>query len=198
MKRAKDKETRFFFSLTFFQNFFFASFAFHHFINFLSLFSASPALNPYPSSPRDEAFSLKMRPAAAVSSSSRPVAQARNRRSPCSPSSSTAVAASISQTPSRRRFAPAAPRLPASAAALRVFDFQGAATTPSMARPAMASSASVRVEIRVQKRVPFGHTIAVVGVGSPALGGWEVGNSRAALTWTDGDVWTGEVVAERG
>lgn len=62
----------------------------------------------------------------------------------------------------------------------------------------MASASPVPVRIRVCKRVPFGHTIAVVGVGAPALGGWEASNSKAALTWTDGDVWSGEISADRG
>ena len=54
------------------------------------------------------------------------------------------------------------------------------------------------MRFRVCKQVPFGHTIAVVGVGVPALGGWDAGNSKVVLTWAEGDFWSGEVAAERG
>ena len=139
-----------------------------------------------------EGFYLNMRFASAAVSSSPPLAAAavRSRRS----SSSTAVA--VSSMPSRRRFANTAASAPF-AALLRVSAFQGGATGPATARPAMASASSfVSVRMRVTKRIPFGHTISVVGVGAPALG-WEASKSKA-LTWAEGDVWSGEISAERG
>jgi len=64
---------------------------------------------------------------------------------------------------------------------------------------ASASASPIPVRIRVCKRVAFGHTIAVVGVGASVLGGWDpTSKSKAALTWAEGDVWSGEILAERG
>ena len=52
-------------------------------------------------------------------------------------------------------------------------------------------SGSTRVRFAVHKRVEYGQCLRVVG-DLPELGGWDV-QRAPALTWGEGDVWTGEL-----
>ena len=73
----------------------------------------------------------------------------------------------------------------AARAPLRVAAF----TNPAPTRPR-----TTRLQVTVQRRVPYGHAVALVG-DAPALGEWDP--SRAALLqWSEGDVWQGELEVE--
>ena len=48
------------------------------------------------------------------------------------------------------------------------------------------------IKLSVHKKVRFGESVLAVGSG-PALGNWNPAESRAALRWSEGDVWTGEL-----
>jgi hypothetical protein len=60
----------------------------------------------------------------------------------------------------------------------------------SFLEPAPAPAGTVPVQFKIVKHVEFGESLRVVG-SDPALGGWEV-EQGVALSWSEGDVWSGE------
>ena len=60
-----------------------------------------------------------------------------------------------------------------------------------------STTSSTRIKLSVTKKVRFGESVLAVGSGS-ALGNWNPAESRAALRWSEGDVWTGELPREEG
>lgn len=68
--------------------------------------------------------------------------------------------------------------------------------TTALCAPTLDTASDVKVTIAIQKRVNFGERIAVVGE-TAVLGRWRPCDG-VPLTWSDGDVWSAEVILQPG
>lgn len=64
----------------------------------------------------------------------------------------------------------------------------------AFADPASSRPRTTRLQVTVQRRVPYGHAVALVG-DAPSLGEWDPARA-ALLQWSEGDVWQGELEVE--
>mmetsp|Transcript_19067 Transcript_19067/g.48939 ORF Transcript_19067/g.48939 Transcript_19067/m.48939 type:complete len:654 (-) Transcript_19067:108-2069(-) len=84
----------------------------------------------------------------------------------------------------------------------RVAGFRVSLRPVSAARPrqavirAASSNACLEVKISIQKPVPFGQSLKVIG-NHPTLGEWNL-DAAPAMEWGEGDVWTSSVMLPAG